>query len=149
MNKYSWFGGIGAVAGANKDSMLFQEYLEKNGIKISEIALNSFKTALAQKGMFNISEDSPTKLKITVNTYGFGAAGAFDKENVKPLINITAALSKHDDNILWKKTDYVTNLSSKLTKYPFEQLAKDPSLVKISLAEASDIVIESILNDFK
>lgn len=147
MRRYGWLGGIGAAAGAHADSKIFQSYLDDNKIEISEIVLNCFKDAIAQKELFKITDSHPIQLKLQVNTYGFGVAGVFDQDNVTPLINISASLISADGTkTIWKKTDYIVS-SSELTKYPIEQLIKEPDLTKRSLAEAAKIVTELIISE--
>ncbi len=147
MNKYGWLGGIGAATGANKDSEIFQKYLDDNNIKMSEIVLERFQDAINQKGLFKINDNNPIKLKLKVGVYGFGVAGVFDHSNVEPLLNITATLIANKTNIIWRKRDYIG--TSDVTAYPFEKLIKEPDLVIRLLSEATNVVAEKILSDLE
>jgi hypothetical protein len=67
----------------------------------------------------------------------------------RPLINITASLVSSTGNVVWKKTDYITNLSKLTQVYTYEQLAENPQLIIKSFEQASVLVSRQILAGLK
>src|SRR5437773_2190418 len=79
----------------------------------------------------------------------FGAAGFMGGNERKPLINITASLVSSTGNVVWKKTDYITNLSKLTQAYTYDQLAQNPQLTTKSFEQASVFVSRQILAGLK
>ena len=142
-------GGIGAAIDQTSAGKAFREYMRKNNIDISKIVFESFKRVIEEDKTFALGPDADTKLKLAINSYGFGAAGFMGGSERRPLINITAALVSSTGNVVWKKTDYITNLSKLTQTYTYEQLAENPQLTIKSFEQASVLVSRQILSGLK
>jgi len=142
-------GGIGAAVDQQSAGKAFREYMRKNNIDISKIVLESFKRVIEEEKTFALGADEDAKLKLTINTYGFGVAGFFGGNERKPVINITASLVSGAGDIVWKKTDYITNLSKLTQAYTYDQLAENPQLTVKSFAQVSVLLSRQILSDWK
>jgi hypothetical protein len=114
-------GGIGAAVNEQSAGRAFREYMRKNDIDISKIVFESFRRVIEQDKAFVLGTDPDAKLKLTINTYGFGVAGLFGGNERRPLINITGSLVPNAGNVVWKKTDYITNLSKLTQAYTYDQ----------------------------
>jgi hypothetical protein len=142
-------GGIGAAIDQTSAGKAFREYMRKNNIDISKIVFESFKRVIEEDKTFALGADADTKLKLAINSYGFGAAGFMGGSERRPLINITASLVSSTGNVLWKKTDYITNLSKLTQAYTYEQLAENSQLTIKSFEQASVLVSRQILAGLK
>ena len=142
-------GGIGAAVDQAEAGKLFREYMRKNNIDISKIVLDSFKRTIQEDKPFALAEDADAMLKLAINTYGFGVAGFFGGDARRPLINITASLVFRDGNVVWEKTDYITNMSTLTKAYTYDQLAQDPQLTARSFEQAAVLVSRQIIADLK
>jgi hypothetical protein len=142
-------GGIGAAIDQTSAGKAFREYMRKNNIDISKIVFESFKRVIEEDKTFALDADADTKLKLAINSYGFGASGFMGGSERRPLINITASLVSSTGNVVWKKTDYITNLSKLTQVYTYEQLAENPQLIVKSFDQASVLVSRMILGGLK
>jgi hypothetical protein len=142
-------GGIGAAVDQASAGKAFREYMRKNNIDISKIVFDSFRRAIEEEKAFALATDADAKLKLAINSYGFGAAGFMGGAERRPLINITASLVSSTGNVVWKKTEYITNLSKLTQAYTYDQLAENPQLTSKSLEQASAIVSRQILASLK
>ena len=123
--------------------------MRSNNIDIAKIVSESFKRVIEEDKTFALGADADTRLKLAINSYGFGVAGFFGGDARKPLINITASLVAKSGDVVWKKTDYITNLSKLTEAYTYDQLAQDPQLTIKSLEQASVLVSRQILSELK
>jgi hypothetical protein len=142
-------GGIGAAMDQTSAGKAFREYMRKNNIDISKIVFESFKRVIEEDKTFALGADADTKLMLAINSYGFGAAGFTGGSERRPLINITASLVSSTGNVVWKKRDYITNLSKLTQVYTYEQLAENPQLIVKSFEQASMLVSRQILAGLK
>jgi hypothetical protein len=142
-------GGIGAAVNEQSAGRAFREYMRKNDIDISKIVFESFRRVIEQDKAFVLGTDPDAKLKLTINTYGFGVAGLFGGNERRPLINITGSLVSNAGNVVWKKTDYITNLSKLTQAYTYDQLAENPQLTIRSFEQVSVLLSRQILSDLK
>jgi hypothetical protein len=142
-------GGIGAAIDQTSAGKAFREYMRKNNIDISKIVFESFKRVIEEDKTFALGADADTKLKLAINSYGFGAAGFMGGNERRPLINITASLVSGTGNVVSKKTDYITNLSKLTQAYTYDQLAENPQLTIKSFEQASVLVSRQILAGLK
>ena len=142
-------GGIGAAVDQQSAGKAFREYMRKNKIDISKIVFDSFRRVIEEDKTFALGANPDAKLKLAINTYGFGVAGLFGGDERRPLINITASLVSSSGDVLWKKTEYITNLSKLTEAYTYDQLAGNPQLVTKSLEQASVQVSRQILSASK
>jgi hypothetical protein len=142
-------GGIGAAVDQQSAGKAFREYMRKNNIDISKIVLESFKRVIEEDKTFALGANGDGKLKLAINSYGFGVAGLFGGDERRPLINITASLVSNDGNVVWKKTEYITNLSKLTEAYTYDQLAGNPQLVMKSFQQASVLVSRQIVSASK
>ena len=87
------------------------------------------------------------RLDLTVNLYGFGRSHLLASQ-VQPILNLTATLTATDGRVLWRKSDYVTAISSANAQtYDAEQLAKQPELLRTAIRQATTIVVRNIVED--
>ena len=142
-------GGIGAAVDQQSAGKAFREYMRKNNIDISKIVYQSFKRVIEEDKTFALGADADTKLKLTINNYGFGASGFFGGSERRPLMNVSASLVANDGNVVWKKTGYITNLSKLTDVYTYEQLAENPQLTVKSFEQVSVLLSRELLADFK
>jgi hypothetical protein len=142
-------GGVGAAVDQQAAGKAFREYMRKNNIDISNIVSESFKRVVEEDKIFALGADADARLKLTINSYGFGAAGFFGGNDRKPLINVTALLVANAGNVVWKKTDYITNLSKLTDAYTYDQLAENPQLTIKSFEQVSILLSRQILSDLK
>jgi hypothetical protein len=52
-------------------------------------------------------------------------------------------------DVVWKKTDYITNLSKLTEAYTYDQLAQNPQLTIKSFEQVSVLLSRQILSDLK
>jgi len=104
---------------------------------------------ILEDNLFALTDASDTRLKLVINTYGFGQSGFFSGNERRPMINITASLVSNGTNVVWKKTDYITNLSKLTTAYTYDQLAENPQLTVKSFDQVSTLLSRQILSDLK
>jgi len=142
-------GGIGAAIDQQDAGKAFREYMRKNNIDISTIVFESFKRVIEEDKTFALGADADARLKLAINSYGFGVAGFFGGDARRPLINITALLVSNAGDVVWKKTDYITNLSKLTEAYTYDQLAQNPQLTIKSLEQVSVLLSRQILSDLK
>jgi hypothetical protein len=141
-------GGIGAAVDQQSAGKAFREYMRKNNIDVSKIVSESFKRAIDENKAFELGADAEAKLKLTINNYGFGVAGLFGGNDRRPLMNITAQLVSNG-NVVWKKTEFLTNMSKLTDVYTYDQLGENPQLTIKSLEQVSGLVSRQILSDLK
>jgi hypothetical protein len=141
-------GGIGVALNQEEAGKAFREYMRKNNIDVSRIVFESFKRIIQEDRIFDLADKSDTKLKLVINTYGFGHSGFFAGKDRRPLMNITASLVANGSEV-WKKTDYITNLSKLTDIYTYDQLGENPQLTVKSLEQVSGMLSRQILSDFK
>ena len=142
-------GGIGAAVDQQTAGKAFREYMRKNNIDIAQVVFNSFKRAIEEDKIFALGTDADAKLKLAINSYGFGAAGFFGGNERRPMLNITALLVSSAGNVIWKKTDYITNLSKLTEAYTYDQLAENPNLTIKSFEQASVLLSRQMLSELK
>ena len=142
-------GGIGAAIDQQDAGKAFREYMRKNNIDISTIVFESFKRVIEEDKTFALGADADARLKLAINSYGFGVAGFFGGDARRPLINITALLVSNAGDVVWKKTDYITNLSKLTEAYTYDQLAQNPQLTIKSFEQVSVLLSRQILSDLK
>ena len=141
-------GGVGAAVDQTSAGKAFREYMRKNNIDVSKIVSDSFKRAIEEDKTFALAPDAEAKLKLAINSYGFGAAGFFGGNERKPLLNVTASIVSNG-NVVWKKTEYITNLSKLTDAYTYDQLGEKPELTVKSLEQVSMLVSRQILAGLK
>jgi hypothetical protein len=146
---YMIAGGIGAAIDQQGAGKAFREYMRKNNIDISTIVFESFKRVIEEDKTFALEADPDARLKLAINSYGFGVAGLFGGDARRPLINITASLVSNAGDVVWKKTDYITNLSKLTEAYTYDQLAQSPQLTIKSFEQVSVLLSRQILSDLK
>jgi hypothetical protein len=141
-------GGIGVAIDQQTAGNAFREYMRRNHIDLPKIVHQSFKTVLEEQKILADGAADAT-LKLAINNYGFGAAGFFAGDDRRPLMNVTASLVSGAGNVVWTKTDYLTNLSKLTDVYTYDQLAANPQLTVKSLGQVSLLVAREILSDLK
>ena len=141
-------GGVGAAVDQQSAGKAFREYMRKNNVDVSKIVFESFKRTIEESKAFELGADAEPKLKLTINNYGFGVAGLFGGNDRRPLMNITAQLVSNG-NVVWKKTDFLTNMSKLTDVYTYDQLGENPQLTVKSLEQVSGLVSRQILSDLK
>jgi hypothetical protein len=141
-------GGIGAAMDQTSAGKAFREYMRKHNIDISRIVFESFKRVIEEDRTFALDGPADAQLKLTINSYGFGAAGFFGGNERKPLLNVTASLVSNG-NVVWKKTDYITNLSKATVAYTYDQLGENPQLTTKSFEQVSVLLSRQILAEWK
>ncbi|HEX6689903.1 MAG TPA: hypothetical protein VF110_01995 [Burkholderiales bacterium] len=142
-------GGIGAAVDQTQAGRLFRDYMRKNNIDVSKIVLDSFRRTITEDRILALADGSDTRLKLVINTYGFGASGFFGGDERRPMMNVTASLVAGGGNVLWKKTGFITNLSKETTAYTYDQLGRDPQLTAKSLEQVSSLLSHQLLSDLK
>jgi len=142
-------GGVGAAVDQQTAGKAFREYMRKNNIDISRIVVESFKRVIEEDKTFALGADADTKLKLAVNSYGFGVAGLFGGNERRPMLNVTASLVSSSGNVLWKKTDFITNLSKLTQAYTYDQLAENPQLTAKSFEQVSVLLSRQLLSGLK
>ena len=141
-------GGVGAAVDQQSAGKAFREYMRKNDVDVSKIVFESFKRTIEEGKAFELGADAEPKLKLTINNYGFGVAGLFGGNDRRPLMNITAQLISNG-NVVWKKTDFLTNMSKLTDVYTYDQLGENPQLTVKSLEQVSGLISRQILSDLK
>ena len=79
----------------------------------------------------------------------FGASGFLGGNERRPMLNVTASLIAGGTSVVWKKTGFITNLSSSTTAYTCDQLGENPQLTVKSLEQVSALLSRQILSDLK
>jgi hypothetical protein len=142
-------GGMGAAIDQQEAGKAFREYMRKNDIEVSKIVLESFRRAIEEDKTFTLGEAADAKLRLAVNSYGFGVAGFFGGDERRPMMNVTAALVSSGGDVLWKKTVYITNLSKQTDAHTYDQLATDPQLTVKSFEQVSVLVSRQVLAEMR
>ena len=142
-------GGIGAAVDQQTAGKAFREYMRKNDIDIAKIVFASFKRVIEEDKAFSLAADADTKLKLVINSYGFGAAGFTGGNDRRPLLNVSASLVSNGGKVVWKKTEYLTNLSKLTDAYTYDQLGQNPALTVKSFEQVSTIVARQIVGGMK
>jgi hypothetical protein len=119
------------------DSAITQPEIPLINIDISKIVFESVKRVIEEDKTFALGAGADARLKLAINSYGFGVAGLFGGDARRPLIHITALLVSSAGDVVWKKTDYITNLSKLTEAYTYDQLAQNPRLTVKSLEQVS------------
>jgi hypothetical protein len=87
------------------------------------------------------------RLDLTIHVYGFARSHLLASQ-VQPMLNLTATLTGVDGKVLWRKSDYVTALSSANAQaYDSEQLAQQPALLRAAIRQATSLVVRNIVDD--
>jgi len=141
-------GGIGVSIQQTEAGKVFREYMRRNNIDVSKIVFEAFKRVMLEDKILTLADNSETKLKLVINTYGFGHAALFAGNDRRPLLNVTASLV-NGTNVIWSKKDYLTNLSKLTDVYTFDQLAEKPELTVKSLEQISTILARQMLAELK
>ena len=76
-------------------------------------------------------------------------AGLFGGNERRPMLNVTASLVSSNGTALWKKTDFITNLSKLTQAYTYDQLAENPQLTVKSFEQASVLLSRQLLSGLK
>lgn len=142
-------GGVGAAVDQQEAGKLFLEYMRRNNLDIRKIVSDSFRRVIEEDKPFALGANADAKLKLTINSYGFGVAGLFGGDARRPLLNVTATLVSGSGDVLWKKTDFLTNMSKLTESYTYDQLGQNPQLTAKSLEQVSLLVSRQILADLK
>src|SRR5262245_53320192 len=142
-------GGVGAAVDQQEAGKAFLEYMRKNNIDIRKIVADSFRRVIEQDKPFALGANADAKLKLTINSYGFGVAGLFGGDARRPMLNVTASLVASSGTVVWKKTDFLTNLSKLTDSYTYDQLGQNPQLTIKSFEQVSVLVSRQILADLK
>ena len=132
-------GNVGASFGA---------YMDRNGIRMDEIVLSTFRRNLAAHGYVEVREDADATLELAVLRYGFRMP-AFDitKNQRNPDLLVQATLRSKDETVLWT-AHKDTILWSELTHTnSIQTLLGNPRVVERSLEEASCVIAYLLLSD--
>jgi hypothetical protein len=132
----------------NANSMM-RFILKKNNIDIGQIWRDKFSDALQNSQLFNIttSESADAEFKFNIQAISL-LMWAY---KWKPVLGVTATLSKRDDEILWQKYGELSHLDKRTNahKAPGVEYINNPKLLKEIAEEASKIVAEDLVNDLK
>ena len=142
-------GGIATAIDQQTAGKAFREYMRKNNIDITQIVSESFKRVVEEDKTFALGADADAKLKLQINAYGFGASGFTGGNERKPLLNISASLVAGDGKVVWKKTEFITNLSKLTEAYTYDQLGQNPELTVKSFEQVSLLVSRQLLAALK
>lgn len=126
----------------------FGAYMDRNGIRMDQIVLRTFRRNLDAQGYFEVREDADATLELAVLRYGFKMP-AFDitKNQRNPDLLVKATLRSKDETVLWT-AHRDTILWSELTHtYPIQTLLRNPRAVERSLEEASCIIAYLLLSE--
>jgi hypothetical protein len=118
---------------------------------LKEVVKTEFVTAASQRSGIEFV-DGPgsapaARLDLTVNLYGFGRSHLLASQ-VQPLLNMTATLTGADGRVLWRKSDFVSALSSANAQaYDVERLIQQPELLRAAIRQVTTIVVRNIVDD--
>src|SRR5215217_3524058 len=65
-------GGIGAAFDQRDAGKAFREYMRQNNIDISKIVFESFRRVIEEEKSFALGAPPDARLKLGINSYGFG-----------------------------------------------------------------------------
>jgi len=126
---------------------IFNKFMSVNNINIATIVNNEYKKTLIKSGRFKVSNKGDAVLKLKINTFGYGNSDSFSDNNLRrPLLNIEATLIQNNQ-VIWSKTEYVTNMSDLTTAYNINDLANKPDLLIKSYSEAASVVAKLALSE--
>jgi hypothetical protein len=125
-------------------------FIEKrNNIDIGQIWRDKFIDALQNSQLFNIttSESADAEFKFNIQAVSL-LMWAY---KWKPVLGVTATLSKRDGEILWQEFGELSHLDKRTTAHigPGVEYINNPELFKEIAEEASKIVAEDLVNDLK
>ena len=147
-NAFMIGGGVGVAIDQQTAGKAFLDYMRRNHIDLAGIVRESFRRVLEELKILATGPDADAKLKLKINSYGFGMAGFFAGDQRRPMMNISASLVS-GENVVWTKTEYITNLSKFTDAYTYDQLGQNPQMTVQSFEQVSLLVARETLSEWK
>jgi hypothetical protein len=147
----NWGVALGGVLGAVIASEAVEEptrirlFMEKQKIDLGRMVADEFKARLAASPQFGgkLRDDASTRFELEVKIYGLAQKGAFSSQ-YKPLLRVDARLVDAGGNVLWKKFEFVTNLSSVTPGYTYPEYFETPP---DKMLNAWSVAVKSVVGD--
>ena len=125
--------------------------MEKSEIDVRKIVLNEFEKQIRSAGLFSeivYEEKNYPELRLSIFIYGFAQPHGLSKQ-LKPLLGIEGILVSQDNSILWKNSDYVTNLSGQTPSHTVEEYINNPELMRKAFHRASEITVGNLVSHMR
>jgi len=149
----SAFGAlIGGVLGAlvaesgNDGPSVIKAYLDNNNLNIGKMYLNAFKKSVTSNKKLELTTDSDSDIKISLEIIKFGFDKGWGFSNVKPLIKVRAKMVRNNKTI-WENTKSISGWTSSTAARPFKKWLEDAKLFEhdfnYSFSLLSDLQLRS------
>jgi len=125
--------------------------MEKSEIDVRKIVLNEFEKQIRSAGLFSeiVYEDKNyPELRLSIFIHGFAQPHGLSKQ-LKPLLGIEGILVSQDNSILWKNSDYVTNLNGQTPSHTVEEYISNPELMRKAFHRASEIAVGNLVSHMR
>lgn len=131
--------GAAAVPARVESAKVLQDFAEKNGIFIEQIAFQEIDAALRQSGKLKVSDSrEPTGaiINITVYQYGFSIPHGLSS-NLVPLVAIRCEMVDATGNVIWSASDRVLPLRNPVAPMSLEAMRDDPKRIEDAWRKAA------------
>ena len=147
------FGAIGgalAAPGIEKDRMTFQQFVEKTGVSIENIARQEIEAAIRQSGKLAVA-DKPQPgagtVRISVFQYGFSIPHGFSSMLV-PILGIQCEVADASGKVLWSARDRLLTLGNPVEPVTPEAIRDDPKVMEKSWRAAARHIAASLVKEY-
>ena len=143
------FGAIGgaiAAAASVEPGKALQDFAEKNGIFIEQIAFQEIDTALRQSGKLNVSDSGEATaaiVNVLVYQYGFSIPNGFSS-NLVPVVAIRCEMVDATGKVIWSASDTVLTLKNPGAPMSLESMRENPKRIEDAWRRASKRIAGNI-----
>ncbi len=147
------FGPVGALiaaAAARGPKGQLKAAMQARQIDLGQIVREQFEAGLTAAGIFPsvVETGGDAEVRLEVCIFGFARPPGFSG-GLKPMLGVTGYLARSDGTVLWKRYEYVTNLSDKTRAHSLEEYLRDPELIREAFEVASRLVAGDRLKDLR
>lgn len=156
--KQAWsavlFGALGAIAtadSAKSEGDLMIQFMEQNGIDISDLMYREAKKQAESLKLFNVTDDTEVDARLIVSIIEYGLMQTHPFGSVMdPMIRITGKLVKPNNKVIWQESVFISVLDSENDQgQSVETYHKEPEKLKIALARISEVAVKSLLGKLR
>ncbi len=143
-------GVAAAESGRKKTEESIKDVMEKANIEIGQIVRDQFINEIKDSNLFKIvSDGNDAEFRLSIRIYGFAQPHGLSSQ-LKPMLGVEGSLVElHDDRVVWKKYEYVTNLNDKTPSHSLEEYFSNTELIREALNVASQIVVGDLIDDMR
>lgn len=143
------FGIVGAIVddiSSQRQGRDLGTAMAAEGIDLGMIVYQTFLTRLAASRAFVIAQpdQNAALLTLRVAVLGLGRPMGFT-DRLKPMVNIQATLTAADGIIVWRQTDYVTNMSDQTPSFLYAEYVDHPENIRTAFTRAFEIIADNLV----